>query len=63
MYAYSHFNRPGMHLPPNAVYMQPQQPYYNMPPNMPNNISGAQPYSPYGLNVPQYYPPLVQQQQ
>ena len=62
-YTYSHFNRPGMHRPPNVAYMQPQQPYYAMPPNMKNNIPGAQPYNPYGQNVPQYYPPTVQQQQ
>ena len=37
-YTYSHFNRPGMHRPPNVAYMQPQQPYYAMPPNMKNNI-------------------------
>ena len=37
-YTYSHFNRPGMHHPPNVVYMQPQQPYYAILPNMQNNI-------------------------
>ena len=51
----------GMANQPNVVYVQPQQPYYAMPPNAPGgNVPMVQGYN--GYVQPQYYPPPQGQQ-
>ena len=51
----------GMANQPNVVYVQPQQPYYAMPPNVPGgNVPMVQGYN--GYVQPQYYPPPQGQQ-
>lgn len=61
IYVNPYAHQVAMTNPPNFVYVQPQQPYYAIPPNMPKNVPMVQAYNPYGQNIPQYYPPQTQQ--